>query len=41
VPQLNGKQQNVAGPQVDSFGADLRFETARSSWLLIYVHWLF
>jgi hypothetical protein len=31
VPQSNGKQQNFAGPQLDSFGVDSRFETARSS----------
>jgi hypothetical protein len=30
VPQPNGKQQNLAGPQLDSFGVDSRFETARS-----------
>jgi hypothetical protein len=27
VSQPNGKQQNFAGPQLDSFGVDLRFET--------------
>jgi hypothetical protein len=31
VPQPNGKQQNIAGPQLDSFGVDSRFETARYS----------
>jgi hypothetical protein len=31
VPQVNGKQQNFAGPQLDSFCVDLRFETARCS----------
>jgi hypothetical protein len=31
VPRLNAKQQNFAGPQLDSFGVDSRFETARSS----------
>jgi hypothetical protein len=30
-PQPNGKHQNFAGPQLDSFGVDSRFETARSS----------
>ena len=30
-PQPNGKQQNLARPLLDSFGVDLRFETARSS----------
>jgi hypothetical protein len=33
VPQVNGKQQNFASPQLDSLGVDSRFETARSSWL--------
>jgi hypothetical protein len=31
VPQPNGKQQNLAGPQLDSLGVDSRFEKARSS----------
>jgi hypothetical protein len=31
VPQPNGKQQNLAGPQLDSFGVHSRFEMARSS----------
>jgi hypothetical protein len=31
VPQPNGKQQNLAGPQLDSFGADSSFERAISS----------
>jgi hypothetical protein len=31
VPQSNGKQQSLDGPQLDSFGVDSRFETARSS----------
>jgi hypothetical protein len=31
VPQPNGKQQNFAGPQLESFGVDSRFETAGSS----------
>jgi hypothetical protein len=30
VPQPNGKQQNLAGSQLDSFGVESRFETARS-----------
>jgi hypothetical protein len=31
VPQPNGKQKNIAGPQLVSFGVDSRFETARFS----------
>jgi hypothetical protein len=34
VPQPNGKQKYLAGPQLDSFGVDSRFETAFSSSLL-------
>ena len=34
VPQPNGKQQNLAGSQLESFGVDLRFETARSSTMI-------
>jgi hypothetical protein len=41
APQPNGKQNCFAHPQLDSFGVDSKFETARSSSAFYFVLWLF